>query len=123
MSPYKYPLVRGLVPTLLNGQVALIAGLGRRREKRPGFPHLDPPGWEKMCLNFNSLHRQLSMSFHYDWAAHHPRPAVPAPLTAVEITGVLRFHYISDKCLEIAFSLITSSKLWWLLDQPLDHAT
>lgn len=86
---------------------------------RPGFPHLDPLIWEKKCaLIFNSLHLQLSMSSQYDWAAHQPHLAVPAPLTAVEITGVLRLHYISDNCLEIACSLITSSKLWWLLDQP-----
>lgn len=47
--------------------------------------------------------------------------SIIANLSAVEISGILRSHYNCDGCLEITFSLITSSKLWWLLDQLLDH--
>lgn len=46
------------MPTVPNGQVALVAGLGRRKEKRgPGsicarVSSPGSPGMGKMCLNF-----------------------------------------------------------------------
>lgn len=47
--------------------------------------------------------------------------AVPATLPPAKLTGISRSYYSCGEYVEIAFSLITSSKLWWLLDWLLDH--